>query len=98
MANRLLKNALVAQAAVLEPVVRQSELLRNLVIGGDEWTDVNMNSYNNVVPSTPLATYMDTAVLVEERRSGDNTAEIYITRIEGLGPRKVLASVNDTGN
>lgn len=98
MANRLLKNAFAAQAAVVEPVVRQSKLQGNLVIGGDQWTDANLNSYNNVVLFTPFPTYMETAVWAEERHTAENTAAFYIKRIEELWPRNVFAFVSDTEN
>eukprot|EP00170_Pyropia_yezoensis_P003647 contig_15311_g3658 len=98
MANRLLKNAFAAQAAVVEPVVRQSKLQGNLVIGGDQWTDANMNSCNNVVLFTPFPTHMETAVWAVERHTADNTSALYIKRIEELGPRNVFAFDSDTEN
>eukprot|EP00170_Pyropia_yezoensis_P003648 contig_15312_g3659 len=87
-----------ARDVVVEPVVRQSKLQGNLVIGGDQWTDANLNSYNNVVLFTPFPTYMETAVWAEERHTAENTAAFYIKRIEELWPRNVFAFVSDTEN
>ena len=98
MANRLLKNAFVAKKAVVEPLLRQSKENGNLVIGGDQWSDTNLTSINNIVLFTPFPVYMETAVWPEERHTADNTNAFYVKRIEELGPRNVFAFVSDTEN
>jgi len=98
MASRLLKNAFVAQTAVVEPLVRQRKEQGNLVIDGDQWSDSILTSINNIVLFTPFPVYMTTAVWAEEPNTADNTTAFYVKRIENLGPRNVFAFVSDTEN
>jgi len=96
MANRLIKNAFVAQTAVVEPLVRQSKEQGNLFIGGDQWSDANLTGINNIVIFTLFPVYMETAVWAEKRHTAVNTTAFSVKRIENLGPRNVFALAFDT--
>lgn len=98
MANRLLKSAFVAEAAVVEPLLRQSKLHGNLVIGGDQWLDTNLTRINNIVPVTLFPVFMGTAVWDEERHTADNTAAFCITRFEERTRRTIFSFVSDAEN
>jgi len=98
MANRLLKNAFVAQTAVVGPLILHSKEQGNLVIGGDQWSDAKLTRINNIVLFTPFPVYMETAVWAEERHTADNATAFCVKRIENLGPRNVSAFVSDTEN